>query len=137
MNMIQKKELKEALHTSVDQSKLIVMDAMTPANFDWIYETIETAAIACRTNEPGDIVWMMSIKLPVDAFGCKALLLPALIEFINEDKIKHADIYYRLNLHNGIMSSLGGDIEKEAIRAYAKLHFKSISPSNGRTLKAA
>lgn len=133
---IQRQELKEALHSpySIIGDKSSTYDAMTPANFDWMYETIEAAAFACRIFGVEQVyLWIAAMPIPKESFTSKSSLLPELIEAINKDKAENPSVYERLDFFLAVVAEAGEKYQagafKEKMRKATTFSYYSIDSS--------
>ncbi|MCX6985392.1 MAG: hypothetical protein NT118_11690, partial [Lentisphaerae bacterium] len=110
-------------------------DAMTPANFDWMYETIEAAAIACRISGSEEVYnWIAAMPISKESLTSKFKLLPELIEAINKDKAENPSVYERLDFFLAVIAGNEGEynsgVFKEKMRKAATFHYYSTAPSS-------
>ena len=91
----QERELKRVAVMMSDQTQLCVCDAMTPNNFDWIYDDI-VKILKILAWEPNAISWILGMKLPIEVYEGHDKFGRALLDQLMKEERKNSTVYARL-----------------------------------------
>jgi hypothetical protein len=99
-----------------DDDNLSIIDAMTPNNFEWIWDTIKKAyKIVGISRYDSAFCWVLPMDFPVLAFLDESILLKNIVRELILEQNKMPDIYCRMETMFGLLECNKEDIKQKAM----------------------
>ena len=112
------RERKRVLIMRSNKTCLCVDEAMTPTNFDWMYEDI-LKVIAVLGWEYQAIWWILPVELPIETFEWGGKFRKALLDKLRKEEAESPEIYERLPLCCcGFSSSSKDELQLHLLKIY-------------------